>query len=46
MVGHAADESEAAFITRDPVGTSGIVELIRRLGDRRVAISEIGQQYG
>lgn len=46
MVGHATDESKTAFMTRDPVRTSGVIELIRGLDDGRVAFLEIGQQYG
>jgi hypothetical protein len=43
MIGHAADESEAACVARNPVRTSGIVELIRGLDDGEVAFLEIGQ---
>ena len=43
MIGHAADESKIACVSRDPVRTSGIIELIRSLGDIRIAILEVGQ---
>jgi hypothetical protein len=44
MVGHAADESETAYVTRNPVRTSSIVEFIRGLDDCGVAFLEVGQQ--
>lgn len=44
MIGHAADESETACVTRNPVGTSSVVELIRGLGDCGVVFLEVGQQ--
>jgi len=43
VIRHATDESEAACVAGDLVRTSGIVELIRGLGDSRVAFLEIGQ---
>jgi len=43
MIGHATNESEAACVARDLIGTSGIVELICGLCDSRVAFLEIGQ---
>lgn len=43
MVGHATDESKTAFMARDPVRTSGIIELVRGLDDGRIALLEIGQ---
>lgn len=43
MIRHAADESEAACVARNLVGTSGIVELIRSLEDGGVAFLEAGQ---
>jgi len=46
MIRHAADETNTACVARDPVRTSGIVELIRGLGDIRVAFLEVGQQDG
>lgn len=43
MIGHAADETKTACVARNPVRTSGIVGLVRGLGDSRVPFLEIGQ---
>ena len=45
MIGHAADESKTARVTRNPVRTSGIIEFVRGLDDSGVASLKIGQQH-
>lgn len=41
MIGHAADESKTASVARNPIRTSGVIELIRGLDDSGVAFLEI-----
>ena len=43
MVGHAADEPEAACVVRNLIRTCGIIQLVRSLDDCGVAVLKGGQ---